>query len=364
MKAISLFSGAGGLDVGFESAGFKIVWANDSNKHACATYTANRDTLIKWGLLSDFFEDLDQLPQVDVIFGGSPCQGFSVAGKMDPNDERSRLVFLFLEIVKKHQPKAFVMENVYSLGTLDKFSLVREALIEKATEAGYDTDLLVLNAADFGVPQNRKRMFLIGVKGTRINGRIEEKIRHYEAVPPKMRELLIPLGKAGTVKNPITCKARITIATKPVLRRSPYAGMLFNGSGRPLNPDSLSCTLPASMGGNKTPIIDENHVYDGAESWVEKYHKHLLEGGQPLGKDDAPDFLRRLTIEECSRIQTFPDGYIFQGPTSAIYQQIGNAVPCGLATAVAKGLKEILDNEDTENSCYTKQQQSLQLSLL
>lgn len=168
MKAISLFSGAGGLDVGFESADFKIIWANDSNKHACATYTANRDTLIKWGPLISF---------------------------------------------------------------------VREALIEKATR-------------------------------------------------------------------------------------------------------------------------------EGAESWVEQYHKYLLEGGKPLAKENAPDFLRRLTIEESSRIQMFPLGYIFRGPTSAIYEQIGNAVPCGLATAVAKGLKEILDNEDTKNFLPVRQEESVQLSLL
>ena len=365
MKAISLFTGAGGLDVGFEKAGFEILWANDMNKNACATYSANRSVNILNGRIEDIWADIRHLPPVDVVFGGPPCQGFSVAGKMNSNDERSRTVFLFLSAVEELQPRAFLMENVSSLARLEKFSLIKKSLLKKAFDIGYDVELLILNAADYGVPQNRNRMFLIGVRNKKVRGRIEALIRQFEAEPPNMRDLLLPLGKAGTDSNPETCRAKVTIATKPVLRRSPYAGMLFNGAGRPLNPDKPSCTLPASMGGNKTPIIDERHVYDREDSWVERYHRHLWGGGEPLGMYDAPPHLRRLTIEECSRIQTFPDGYTFKGSNSSIYEQIGNAVPCRLATAVAKGMRKILDCEDlSDPASYMKEGRERQISLI
>jgi DNA (cytosine-5)-methyltransferase 1 len=109
--------------------------------------------------------------------------------------------------------------------------------------------------------------------------------------------------------------------------------LLFNGQGRPLNPDGYSCALHASMGGNKTPMIDQDHCYFGQDSWVEWYHGHLTAGGAPLAT--APKRLRRLTIDEAIRIQTFPPDYQFIGSQSSIYRQIGNAVPCDLAQVVA-----------------------------
>jgi DNA (cytosine-5)-methyltransferase 1 len=134
----------------------------------------------------------------------------------------------------------------------------------------------------------------------------------------------------------------VTIAAKPVMRRSPYAGMLFNGQGRPLNPDNYSCALHASMGGNKTPIIDEEHCYFGEYSWVEWYHAHLIKGGEPLPFDVAPKRLRRLTVDEALRLQTFPHNYKFIGGQSSVYRQIGNAVPCDLAQVVAEVVRDCL----------------------
>ena len=159
-----------------------------------------------------------------------------------------------------------------------------------------------------------------------------------------LREILIPLGRPGTENNNRVCNAKITLAAKPVLRKSPYAGMLFNGQGRPLNPDGWASTLPASMGGNRTPIIDNNHLYFGAESWVENYHRHLMAGGNPYGMYDAPSYLRRLTIDEAALLQTFPTDYVFCGPSSKVYSQIGNAVPCDLAYVVAKSVAASLSD--------------------
>ena len=169
-----------------------------------------------------------------------------------------------------------------------------------------------------------------------------EQFEKYKKTPKTVRETIAPLGRAGSENNNRVCRAKVTIAERPVLRKSPYAGMLFNGQGRPLNPDGWSSTLPASMGGNRTPIIDEEHLYKHKEGWVEKYHQHLLNGGKPYGMYDAPTYLRRLTIDEAIALQTFPSNYKFQGPQSKIYGQIGNAVPCELARVVGAVVKECL----------------------
>jgi DNA (cytosine-5)-methyltransferase 1 len=119
--------------------------------------------------------------------------------------------------------------------------------------------------------------------------------------------------------------------------------MLFNGQGRPLNPCGHASTLPATMGGNRTPIIDEPHLFEEAESWVENYHARVWGGGDPLPFDGAPPFLRRLTIDECILIQTFPIEYDFKGRNSSVFTQIGNAVPCELAYHVANSVKAVLN---------------------
>ena len=343
--AVALFSGAGGMDIGFERAGFDIVWANDFDPDACATYEANLGSNIVCGDINQHLSSLGQFAGIDLVFGGPPCQGFSVAGKMDPADERSRLVQSFMKAVDIIRPAAFVMENVKSLATLSKFQLVRADLIRKAQSMGYYVELVLLTASHFGVPQNRERMFLVGLQEGNLEAPLACSIEQFKRKSPTVREVIKPLGKAGTSTNSRVCKAKITIAQSPVMRKSPYAGMLFNGQGRPLNLDSHSSTLHASMGGNKTPIVDEDHLYDNAPSWVEEYHAHLMDGGKPYPLNSAPDRLRRLTIDEAILLNTFPRDYEFVGGQSAVFRQIGNAVPCNLAFAVGSLVREALNSD-------------------
>ena len=160
---------------------------------------------------------------------------------------------------------------------------------------------------------------------------------------PTIRALLKSLGPAGTEKNPNTCTAKITFATNPIMRKSPYAGMYFNGQGRPINIDDYANTIPASMGGNKTPFLDEEYLYgDANEDWVVSYHRGLLNGTITPEFREAPKRLRRITINEAIRIQTFPDDYIFCGNKGRIYTQIGNAVPSKLAEVVANATIQYL----------------------
>ncbi len=348
LTAISLFTGAGGMDVGFEKAGVKVVFANELMKEAADTYCANHPQAVM--VNDDIYNVLDTLDQykgVDLVFGGPPCQGFSVAGKMDPDDEPSKLIFTFLDVVEKVQPHVFVMENVKALGFIDKWEPVRKKYLERANSLGYNCHPFILNATEYGVSQKRERVFFIGIKGNAdpfFECHMRDCIEQQKTKAPIIRELLGDLGYSGTEANPTTCTAKITFATKPIMRKSPYAGMYFNGQGRPINVDDYANTLPASMGGNKTPFVDEDYLYgDATEDWVVAYHKGLVDGSIVPEFKEAPSRLRRLTIKEAIRIQTFPDDYHFCGNKGRIYTQIGNAVPCKLAEAVAKAVMRYLE---------------------
>jgi DNA (cytosine-5)-methyltransferase 1 len=338
LKGVSLFAGAGGMDTGFENAGVRIVLANELDHSACDTYEANHpNTKLLRGDIKDYYEVFAKLKEIDIVFGGPPCQGFSVAGKMNPDDERSKLIWRFLDIVEIVQPKVFVMENVKALGKLEKWKDIRIKFLKRVKAAGYYCEYFILNAADFGVSQNRERVFFIGSKSQYESSRFNNLLNEEKSTPRALGELLNSLPRAGSDSNPLTCTAKITLAANPIMRKSPYAGMIFNGMGRPLNLKTVSPTLPASMGGNKTPIVDCRLLEDpAANDWVKDYHAGLLSGVIEPTFTTAPEHLRRLTIIESALIQSFPKDYDFKGTKSSIYTQIGNAVPCKLAESVAK----------------------------
>jgi DNA (cytosine-5)-methyltransferase 1 len=347
---VSLYAGAGGMDIGFALAGFRPVWVNELDPYASATsemafkrlmderaHLSDGGWVVKTGDLLDVpEEELPARGAADIVIGGPPCQGFSVAGKMDPDDQRSRHVFHFMDVVERVAPRAFVMENVKALYENRRWSAVREQLATRAEELGYRTILVLCNASRYGVPQARERMLLIGSK-------------HSDPVsprptssddPPTLRRALAQLPRVGEPGNDSLCRAKVTPAKAPVMRRSPFAGMMFNGAGRPMELDSPAPTLPASMGGNKTPIVDQEQIDADAEPWILGYHARLWRGGTPF--KTVPKRMRRITVEEAAAIQTFPLGMEWCGPQSAQYRQIGNAVPPRMALAAAEAVKETL----------------------
>jgi DNA (cytosine-5)-methyltransferase 1 len=334
-KFVSAYSGCGGMDVGFRLAGFEPVWANDVDPFAVDTY--NR-ALGEHAICADINAVEWPGPRAaDLVVGGPPCQGFSVAGKMDPYDPRSRHVDRFLDLVAHVSPAGFVMENVKALAVSARWAEVREHLRGRANALGYRTSLIVLHAADFGVAQRRERMFLIGL----LDECPPEELPVATPMRTTVREALSQLPPFGSPGNDTRCAAGITPAKRPVLRPSPYQGsLLFNGNGRPLRLDSTAPTLPASMGGNATPILDQHEVDTGEESWIVTYHRRLMSGGRPLKR--APRHLRRISVEEAAQLQSFPLEMPFAGPTGPRYRQVGNAVPPLLAYHVARHIAELL----------------------
>ena len=332
IRAISLFSGAGGMDLGFRKAGVEVVWANDFNKAACETYRKNFGDEIHCGSIMDI--DYETLPDCELVFGGPPCQGFSVAGKMDPDDPRSKLVFEFQKVVKAKRPRYFVMENVAALGRLAKFAAVRKRLLDGYRRMGYRVRFEVLDSQHYSTPQRRERLIMIGTT---------DEIETFPFPVPSStlitaRDVLSGFDKPGTGNNKGVCEARITLAKHPVLRVSAYAGMLFNGMGRPIDLSRPCQTLPASMGGNKTPIIDTRLLKDPTSpDWLKSIHLKAIKGAD-LSKTKVPKFMRRITVSEAAALQGFPKDFEFCGSQCDKYKQIGNSVPPPFAYAIASQL--------------------------
>ena len=160
MKALDLFAGCGGFGLGAMLAGIDVIWANEIDPVACATYRKNVGNHLVEGDIYDI--PLDEIPDADLVMGGPPCQGFSQAGTMDPTDERNLLIWKFAEIVEAKRPKAFVLENVSSLVRLKRFALIKDHILNLFRGMGYSTEALLLKASDYGVPQARQRVFLCG----------------------------------------------------------------------------------------------------------------------------------------------------------------------------------------------------------
>ncbi len=329
MRSLDLFSGVGGLTKGLEAAGINALAAFESDPSIRKSFRANFPEV---EMVSGDVRDVDFSDWrggVDIIVGGPPCQPFSVAGRqlssLDPRD----CVPEFIRAVAQSEPRAFLMENVSGLAALRHRNYL-SAVMESLGSLGYEVRASVLDAADYGVPQFRKRLFIVGAK--------ETSFLFPAATHGENRRIPRATSADALRDTPedIPNTARITYAKKPILRPQPWDGMLVNGGGRPINPEEPSQTIPASAGGNRTHILDPDGI-------LAKYHTHLMNGGRPR-EGDVPG-VRRLTVRESARLQSFPDGHAFVGPQSSRYRQVGNAVPPLLAEALAKSLMKQLSGE-------------------
>ena len=310
MQIISLFSGSGGLDLGLIQAGNTVVWANDIDKDAVATYKEN----ISEHIVCDDIKNIDisTLPDCDVVVGGFPCQGFSQANMLRTlDDDRNQLYKFFYNTIKIKQPKYFIAENVKGILSLGKGEAIKR-IISDFEAAGFITSVNLVNMANYGVPQTRQRVIIIGQRKN-----LGDKMKFHFPVPTHSR--------SGEPKPWVSIEDAIGHFPDPdkennVLNHiySAYKVSYRNFTGhRETDPTKPSPTILA-RGNGKGGVCAIPH-YNGK---------------------------RRLTIRESASIQTFPETFHFNGTMGSCYRQIGNAVPVKFARLLGE---ELIRLEKEEN---------------
>ena len=329
MRVVSLFSGAGGLDLGFKKAGFKITWANEFDKDIWETFEKNfPETHLNKKSIRNV--ELDEIPECDGIIGGPPCQSWSEAGKLKGiKDKRGQLFFEFIRILRDKQPKFFLAENVSGM-LAKRHSDALEYIQQLFQESGYTLSFKLLNAKDYWVPQDRKRVFFIGYRNDLAKKFVFPepigKKRFLKDVIYDIKDSALPaIGKNHT--NGLKC----ALPNHEYLTGS--FSSIFMSRNRVRSWDEHSYTIQA--GGRHAPI----HPQAPKMQFVEQNKRIFVPGKE--------DLYRRLSIRECARIQTFPDDHIFYYKALlAGYKMVGNAVPPNLAYFLAKKIYADLNIED------------------
>lgn len=311
MRIVSLFSGAGGLDLGLLQAGNEIIWANDIDHDAVETYKKNIGKHIICADIKDI--NTKTIPKTDVVAGGFPCQGFSQANLLRTvNDHRNQLYKFFYAVVNEKQPSFFIAENVKGILSLGSGSAIKQ-IISDFEKAGYMTDVTLVNMADYGVPQTRQRVIIIGQ-------------RHDVA-----DTMLFQFPKKTHSKdgNP-----QMWVSIKSAIEHFP-------------DPDK--------------PNLYLNHIYSSYKVEYRNFTGHrmtdpdkpsptiLARGNGKGGVCAIPHYngRRRLTVRESATVQTFPETFEFFGRMNSCYRQIGNAVPVKFAYLLGKELMRL----ECESKC-------------
>ncbi|PGT79164.1 DNA cytosine methyltransferase [Bacillus sp. AFS040349] len=347
MNIIDLFSGCGGLSLGFELAGYNTLLGIDNDKAAINTFEKNHKGSI--GITTDITEvsgeEIRRLvggKSIDVIIGGPPCQGMSLAGPRKLHDPRNKLYLSFIRIVQELQPKAFVIENVPGLVSLFK-GAIKESILEEFQQMGYNVNYQILNSADYGVPQTRKRVFFVGLK----NG----------------EKFTFPEPKIFFENDWIT--AQEATSDLPLLEES-FGNEIEHYTGAPQNEYQRYCRANSEViynhqatnhneqtkkiislvpeGGNYKDLPEQ---YRGTRNfnvaWT-RYHSKKPSLTIDTGHRHHFHYKanRVPTVRENARFQSFPDNFIFYGNRTQQYRQVGNAVPPLLAKAIAEELLKYL----------------------
>lgn len=307
MTIISLFSGAGGLDYGLTLAGHEIVWANDIDQNAVATYRHNIGDHIVCEDIRNI--DINTLPDAQVVVGGFPCQGFSVANmRRNIEDERNFLYRFFYDMIHIKQPQYFFAENVKGILSLGQGAVIRQ-IVQDFAEAGYVVEVHRVNMADYGIPQHRERVIIVGQRidlGEQINLPFPEPTHNKDGNNGLLRwrsirdaiDDLPPVDQDNGDPNNIYSHYRVVYKNFTAHRQT--------------DPDKPSPTILA-RGNGKGGVCAIPH-YNG---------------------------LRRLSVRESACVQTFPRDYYFVGSLGSCYRQIGNAVPVEFGRLLGESLNAV-----------------------
>lgn len=342
-KIISLFSGCGGLDLGFHDMGYETLWANDFDHWACETFKKNLGNVVVEGDIEkiDPYND-SSIPECDIILGGFPCQDFSIIWKRPGlNGDRGNLYKSFLRFVDAKKPKVFVAENVKGLLTANKKKAIKQIINDfEKIKPGYDVKVQLYNFADYGVPQLRERLLIVGIRSD-----VDFDFQHPKPTHSRTKHnILKPHVTAGEALSNIPANAT-------------------NMEQQNLNPKTVEKLKLIPAGGNFTDIPKDHPLYvKGMISHVyrrihpdEPSKTIIASGGGGTWGYHYPE-PRSLTNRERARLQSFPDDFEFVGSITQVRRQIGNAVPPKGVHELAKALKPIFIRKTNQDIIKSEQE--------
>jgi DNA (cytosine-5)-methyltransferase 1 len=368
LRIIDLFAGAGGLSIGFEQLSglpFEAVWANDFNQHAANTYSRNFGIPCYSGDIVDLLRDPDtRIPEADIIVGGPPCQGFSLLNKSRADDPRKKLWIPFMEVIDRSGARAFVMENVPQL----LGSLEHNEILEWAEARGFNVWSDILLAADYGVPQIRRRAIIVGSKDANPSLFFAPPRTNFD--PNKVPNQLALYGGAYSAGATQWRTVRDAISDLPepvgteIRDVPPPLDLHF---GRNPTPKSMARYRAIPEEGMNRIDLQKNAPEITPDCWIKK-----KSGGTDLfgrlwwdrpaftirteffkpekGRYLHPEQHRPITHREAARFQTFPDDFVFTGSKIEIARQIGNAVPPRMAAAIAQATYRMWNHARLDHS--------------
>ena len=396
-KVVSLFAGCGGFDLGFIQAGFEIIWANERNKDAVNTYIKNIGNHVQQGDITKILNS-EITNDFDVLIGGFPCQGFSLANnKRSMKDERNFLYKELIRILKNKRPKFFVSENVKGLLSILN-GKVLNMIVEDFKSLGYTVDFKVLKASDYGVPQHRERIIIIGNRigvknlfptpthsietpmfftGLKPYVNVKDAIEHLSSVrtrqePFKLKQDIVYNHVAKTkvestfwTRKSYVKQAEICEYLKEWKNKSPWTIKQIDQelgythtAGHWFRKDNNWGSIPnVKDWWALKKLLNFDDKYDQAvtdlilKEITFEQSLRVSNWDRPSDTITAtspeihPNKKRRLSVRECAILQSFPNSFVFQGSLTEMYKQVGNAVPVQLSFKIAQSIKEGLSNE-------------------
>jgi len=307
LTTADFFAGIGGFRMGFEKAGYRTVYANDFDTNSCKTYRENFGEIDE----KDIQEiDIHAIPNFDVLLGGFPCQPFSMAGKRQGlDDPRGKLIYTVLNILNEKYPKAFVLENVKPLLNFKGGEVFKKIKLDlENTGDGYNVTAKVLNSANFGLPQKRERLYIVGIQKS-----------FGEFKMPESLNIELPSVSSVLEKG---------VPEKYYLTEKSYRGLLSHKERHKKNGNGFGCKI-------LSPDEPANTLVSGNMGRERNLIKDIPTSKNRWG-------IRKLTERECARLQGFPDDFIIPVAMTQAYKQFGNAVSVPVAQEIAKGLKKHL----------------------